>query len=1048
MDRNKLFNIIIFLIIAHCGFGISAYSQIDHQAYAWRISGAELLSKLKVDTTDQVRIKQIADSSNHTLNDFACLFLAQHGVKDILPDLNGYFIQAISNTNWERSYYLLASLLYLDDQRGFQNANAFLDSMIIQKNEFRATYNADEFAQVIDILVDYGDFSRYDFFKNLFTGYDRATKFDIQIFYHFSKDPSKEQDAYDRVKGLTNDSNDEIRYYALKTLNMFKNNSSKLSVLKNASLNDKSFVNRDLATSLLLYSGNIAEAIQGYNEIVKSSNDSINAEYVINILASINSPLALAALVNLRNELPQGYLHDEINLTLKVCISGPSVNSTLLNIIDTISVFIQQVASLGWIGDQSYITQLQNFIINAKTPLLTKTDSIKSARYITIFQQAVDREFRDSSNVTPAFITTEGWKFLYYNAQYILDRLPQILSDPAMISISPTNVYAGSSAFTFIVSGHNFTSSSTLNWNGVAKTTIFVADSILQASILASDIVVIDSPLVSVKNPDGGESNGIRFYIKKQPVITGCNVKLINSTGTIITGGSLQYYDSAWKDALNNNDGTFSVVTNLKTINLRMTYEYGSQTKSNVSRSTDTIVFQTVNSQVQLQNSLGAFIDTGTVQYYAGAWRNLGTTSNGVATKELLPNNYSFRMTYGYASNDKQQDISINPTVIFKTINAVVQLKNRQGTLMPAPSGDQGTVQYYSGAWRDLGTTINGVASKDLLPNTYSFRMNYAYASKDKQQDISANATVVFQTVNAAVQLQNSQGTLMPAPSGDQGTVQYYSGAWRDLGTTVNGVVSKDLLPNTYSFRMNYASASKDKQQDITTNPTVVFQTVNVTVQLKNSLGTLIDTGVVQYYSGTWLTLGTTTNGVASKDLLPNTYSFRMSYAYASKDKQQDISANATVVFQTVNAAVQLQNSNGVLMDTGTVQYYSGAWRILGTTINGIANKELLPNSYSFRMTYALVSLDKTQDISGNSTVSFSTVLCTIRVKNSQNQLVDNALASYYPGVWKQIGNTVNGVITKELLPVSLSFRVKYGTQQIDKKQNLSMNNIVDFVIP
>jgi adhesin HecA-like repeat protein len=292
------------------------------------------------------------------------------------------------------------------------------------------------------------------------------------------------------------------------------------------------------------------------------------------------------------------------------------------------------------------------------------------------------------------------------------------------------------------------------------------------------------------------------------------------------------------------------------------------------------------------------------------------------------------------------------------------------------------------------------------------------------------------------VQLQNSSGTFI-----DTGSVQYYAGAWRTLGTTVNGIATKELLPANYSFRMTYAYASKDKQQDISTNATVVFQTVNAAVQLQNSQGTLIDQGTVQYYSGAWRDLGTTSNGVASKELLPNSYSFRMTYAYASKDKQQDLSTNATVVFQTVNAAVQLQNSQGTLIDQGTVQYYSGAWRTLGTTTNGTASKELLPNNYSFRMTYEYVSLDKAQDISTNNIVSFSTVLCTVRVKNSQSQLVDNALASYYSGAWRQIGNTVNGVITKELLPVNLSFRVKYGTQQLDKQQNLSANNVVEFAI-
>jgi len=442
-----------------------------------------------------------------------------------------------------------------------------------------------------------------------------------------------------------------------------------------------------------------------------------------------------------------------------------------------------------------------------------------------------------------------------------------------------------------------------------------------------------------------------------------CAVKLVSSTGTKLTGGALQYYEGNWKDAVNNNDGTFSVNTTAKTLSLRMTYEYGTQTKSNVIVGYDTVVFQTVNAQIQLQNSSGAFIDTGSVQYYAGAWRTLGTTTNGIAAKELLPANYSFRMTYAYASKDKQQDIGTNATVVFQTVNAAVQLKNSLGNLI-----DQGTVQYYSGAWRELGTTTNGVANKELLPNNYSFRMAYAYASKDKQQDISTNPTVVFQTVNATVQLQNSQGTLI-----DQGTVQYYSGAWRDLGVTTNGIVAKELLPNNYSFRMTYAYASKDKQQDISTNPTVVFQ--------------------------------------------------------------------------TVNAAVQLQNSQGTLIDQGTVQYYSGAWRDLGTTTSGIAKKELLPNNYSFRMTYEYVSLDKAQDISTNNTVSFSTVLCTIRVKNSQNQLINNAMTSYYSGAWRQIGNTVNGVITKELLPVNLSFRVKYGTQQQDKQQNLSTNTVVEFGI-
>ncbi len=373
---------------------------------------------------------------------------------------------------------------------------------------------------------------------------------------------------------------------------------------------------------------------------------------------------------------------------------------------------------------------------------------------------------------------------------------------------------------------------------------------------------------------------------------SGFIVKLISSTGTKLTSGSLQYYEGNWKEATNNNDGTFTINTTAKTLSLRMTYEYGTQTKSNVTVGTDTAIFQTVNAQIKLQDSKGNPLDTGTVQYYAGAWRNLGTTTNGVATKELLPNSYSFRMTYAYGSNDKSQDIGANPAVVFQTVNATVQLQDSHGTLMPAPLGDQGTVQYYSGAWRDLGTTTNGVATKELLPNSYSFRMTYAYGGNDKQQNISTNPSVVFQTVNATVQLKNSQGNLI-----DTGTVQYYAGAWRTLGVTSSGTATKELLPNNYSFRMTYAFVSNDKAQDISTNSTVVFSTVLCTINVTNSQSQPVNNVQASYYSGAWWQIGPTVNGQVTKELLPANLTFRITYGTNHQDKTQNLSTNNVVQF-------------------------------------------------------------------------------------------------------------------------------------------------------
>ena len=293
----------------------------------------------------------------------------------------------------------------------------------------------------------------------------------------------------------------------------------------------------------------------------------------------------------------------------------------------------------------------------------------------------------------------------------------------------------------------------------------------------------------------------------------GLQVKLANSNGINLPGGSLQYYESGWKDATDNGDGTFTVDTQLKTVSLRMTYEYGSQTKNNVTVGTDTVVFQTVNTMVKLQDSRGNAIDTGIVQYYAGGWRNFGSTVNGTVSKELLTANYTFRMSYGYASNDKTQNLDTNTTVVFQTINTSVQLQDSQGNLI-----DQGTVQYYSGGWREFGSTSNGVVTKELLPNNYTFRMTYGFISNDKTQNTAVNNTVTFSTVHCLVTVKDAQNQPVNSAS-----VSYYSGGWRQLGTTVNGEVVKELLPANLTFRINYEGVQRDKTQNLSTNSTVNF---------------------------------------------------------------------------------------------------------------------------------------------------------------------------------------------------------------------------------
>jgi PKD repeat protein len=532
---------------------------------------------------------------------------------------------------------------------------------------------------------------------------------------------------------------------------------------------------------------------------------------------------------------------------------------------------------------------------------------------------------------------------------------------------------------------------------------------------------------LTATNADGSNTTIKAGYITATtpvtPLIAGFNATPLTGTAPLsvtFTDMTVGLPTSWYWDFGDGNHSTLQNPTNVYTTvgsySVRLNVSNPNTQNSTVKTNYINVVSSGPGVVVRLIDSAGNGLSGVNIQYYSGSWKDFGTTdANGEARKDLTAGTYSFRVTYAFASNDKQQNIATNSTVIFQTLHTTVELRDSGGNLITEPN--VGTVQYYAGSWRDFGTTTNGQVTRELLPNTQSFRMTYAYASNDKQQNTGINPVVTFQTKNTVVELRDSSGNLITNPGA--GTVQYYAGAWRNFGNTAGGQVSKELLPNNQSFRMTYAYASNDKQQDTGINPTVTFQTKNTIIELRDSSGNLItapNAGNVKYYAGAWRDFGDTSGGQVSKELLPNNQSFRMTYSYASNDKLQDTGINPTVTFQTKSTIVELRDSSGNLItdpNAGNVKYYAGAWRDFGETTGGQAVKELLPNSQSFRMTYAYASNDKQQDTGSDPTIKFYT-----------GNVISNSgsCTFYYAGAWRPFTNGM------ELLPVQYTFRFSDGT--------------------
>jgi len=83
----------------------------------------------------------------------------------------------------------------------------------------------------------------------------------------------------------------------------------------------------------------------------------------------------------------------------------------------------------------------------------------------------------------------------------------------------PMNAAPGGSDFTLTVNGAGFVSSSVVNWNGTALTTVFVSSSQLTATVPASNIAATGTASITVSSPaPGGGRSNVEFFQVSSPV--------------------------------------------------------------------------------------------------------------------------------------------------------------------------------------------------------------------------------------------------------------------------------------------------------------------------------------------------------------------------------------------------------------------------------------------------------------------------------------------------------------------------------------------------
>ncbi len=93
-------------------------------------------------------------------------------------------------------------------------------------------------------------------------------------------------------------------------------------------------------------------------------------------------------------------------------------------------------------------------------------------------------------------------------------------TDPTIVSLSPTAAAISSSDMILTVTGTNFSSGSTVRWNGTARSTTYANGTTLTASIPASDLAALDTVSITVVSSGGAESNAIAYSVFRNLTLT------------------------------------------------------------------------------------------------------------------------------------------------------------------------------------------------------------------------------------------------------------------------------------------------------------------------------------------------------------------------------------------------------------------------------------------------------------------------------------------------------------------------------------------------
>lgn len=334
------------------------------------------------------------------------------------------------------------------------------------------------------------------------------------------------------------------------------------------------------------------------------------------------------------------------------------------------------------------------------------------------------------------------------------DNVKVTVATPSITSISPTSRVANTGAFTLTVNGTNFTSGSTVRWNGTNRTTTFVSATQLTASIPATDITTSGTAAITVAT-GAAVSNSQTFTIDPAG-----SPSISTSTNALAAMNTVAGTASASQSFTVNGANLLADVTVTAPTNFELSTNNTTFTDAvTLTRTGNVLVGQpvTVYARVKASAAAGLYSGSGiTLATSGGASKLIGVSATVLSVE---PVSSAANVTF---TNVTSSTFTINWTGV--GANHLVVVKQGSAVTATPADGTAYTAATLFGQGNDIGSasyvvynsTGTSVTVSGLNPATAYYVAVYEFNGSGGTQNyrITSPATGNRSTINAPLGLQ------------------------------------------------------------------------------------------------------------------------------------------------------------------------------------------------------------------------------------------------------------------------------------------------------